>query len=82
MGLGRPGSDADMAACILFLAGPGGVFLNSQVLYPDGGKSSALAFPARDTDPSRQHTRPACSYVGKGMAYWQHLGKVDRAFAL
>ncbi|MCJ1362499.1 hypothetical protein MMC16_001602 [Acarospora aff. strigata] len=34
---GRPGSDADMAACILFLAGPGGVFLNSQVLYPDGG---------------------------------------------
>ena len=35
---GRPGSDADMAACILFLTGPGGVFLNSQVLYPDGGK--------------------------------------------
>ncbi|KAI9876057.1 MAG: hypothetical protein M1830_007436 [Pleopsidium flavum] len=35
---GRPGSDADMAACILFLAGPGGVFLNSQVLYPDGGE--------------------------------------------
>ncbi|KAL8760528.1 MAG: hypothetical protein Q9184_003292 [Pyrenodesmia sp. 2 TL-2023] len=34
---GRPGSDSDMAACILFLAGPGGVFLNSQVLYPDGG---------------------------------------------
>ncbi|KAL8780391.1 MAG: hypothetical protein Q9194_000954 [Teloschistes cf. exilis] len=31
------GSDSDMAACILFLAGPGGVFLNSQVLYPDGG---------------------------------------------
>ncbi|KAL8815859.1 MAG: hypothetical protein Q9223_005043 [Gallowayella weberi] len=34
---GRPGSDSDMAACILFLAGPGGLFLNSQVLYPDGG---------------------------------------------
>ncbi|KAL8630103.1 hypothetical protein Q9189_004176 [Teloschistes chrysophthalmus] len=34
---GRPGSDSDMAACILFLSGPGGVFLNSQVLYPDGG---------------------------------------------
>ncbi|KAL9637861.1 MAG: hypothetical protein Q9204_001708 [Flavoplaca sp. TL-2023a] len=34
---GRPGSDSDMAACILFLAGPGGVFLNGQVLYPDGG---------------------------------------------
>ena len=27
-----------MGACILFLAGPGGLFLNSQVLYPDGGK--------------------------------------------
>jgi len=34
---GRTGKDSDMAACILFLAGPGGVFLNSQVLYPDGG---------------------------------------------
>ncbi|SLM40744.1 short chain dehydrogenase reductase [Lasallia pustulata] len=34
---GRTGHDSDMAACILFLAGPGGLFLNSQVLYPDGG---------------------------------------------
>ena len=34
---GRPGSDQDMAATILYLAGPGGVFLNGQVLYPDGG---------------------------------------------
>ena len=34
---GRPGHDSDMAACILFLAGPGGLFLNNQVLYPDGG---------------------------------------------
>lgn len=34
---GRPGNDADMAACILFLVGPGGLFLNSQVIYPDGG---------------------------------------------
>lgn len=34
---GRKGTDADMAACILFLAGPGGLFLNGQVLYPDGG---------------------------------------------
>ena len=33
----RTGYDSDMAACILFLAGPGGTFLNSQVLYPDGG---------------------------------------------
>lgn len=37
MGKGRPGHDSDMAACILFLAGPGGLFLNAQVLYPDGG---------------------------------------------
>jgi NAD(P)-dependent dehydrogenase (short-subunit alcohol dehydrogenase family) len=41
---GRPGNDADMAACILYLAGPGGVFLNSQVIYPDGG--SVLVQPA------------------------------------
>ena len=37
---GRTGHDSDMAACILFLAGPGGLFLNAQVLYPDGGKRS------------------------------------------
>ncbi|XMA10543.1 hypothetical protein WAI453_003334 [Rhynchosporium graminicola] len=35
---GRYGHDTDMGACILFLAGPGGVFLNGQVVYPDGGK--------------------------------------------
>ena len=34
----RTGHDSDMAACILFLAGPGGLFMNSQVLYPDGGE--------------------------------------------
>ena len=37
-GIGRTGHDSDMAACTLFLAGPGGLFLNAQVLYPDGGK--------------------------------------------
>ncbi len=36
---GRLGHDADMGACILFLAGPGGMFLNSQIIYPDGGES-------------------------------------------
>lgn len=36
-GTGRTGHDSDMAACILFLAGPGGLFMNGQVLYPDGG---------------------------------------------
>ena len=34
---GRPGADSDMAASILFLAGPGGVFYNEQILFPDGG---------------------------------------------
>jgi len=34
---GRPGHDADMASCILFLASPAGNFLNAQILYPDGG---------------------------------------------
>ena len=41
---GRPGHDSDMGATILFLAGPGGVFYNHQILYPDGG--STLASPA------------------------------------
>jgi NAD(P)-dependent dehydrogenase (short-subunit alcohol dehydrogenase family) len=36
---GRPGKDTDMAATVLFLAGPGGVFYNEQVLYPDGGNT-------------------------------------------
>jgi hypothetical protein len=26
-----------MAATVLFLAGPGGVFYNEQIVYPDGG---------------------------------------------
>lgn len=34
---GRKGTDPDMAATILFLAGRGGAFYNHQVLYPDGG---------------------------------------------
>jgi hypothetical protein len=28
-----------MAATVLFLAGPGGVFYNEQIVYPDGGTS-------------------------------------------
>jgi NAD(P)-dependent dehydrogenase (short-subunit alcohol dehydrogenase family) len=39
---GRYGADTDMGACILFLAGPGGVFLNSQIIYPDGGEYPPL----------------------------------------
>lgn len=34
---GRTGRDADMAATVLFLAGRGGAFYNSQIVYPDGG---------------------------------------------
>lgn len=41
---GRPGSDTDMAATILFLAGKGGLFYNGQIVYPDGG--STLINPA------------------------------------
>ena len=40
VGPGRPGHDSDMAATILYLAGPGGVFLNGQVIYLDGGMSA------------------------------------------
>ncbi|KAF2099475.1 NAD(P)-binding protein [Rhizodiscina lignyota] len=41
---GRTGADSDMAATVLFLAGPGGLFYNEQFLYPDGG--STLVNPA------------------------------------
>ncbi|OAL30822.1 hypothetical protein AYO22_01442 [Fonsecaea multimorphosa] len=32
------GGDADMAATILYLVGKGGLFLNNQLLHPDGGQ--------------------------------------------
>lgn len=41
---GRYGQETDMGACILFLAGPNGVFLNGQVIYPDGGEFLLLVF--------------------------------------
>lgn len=41
---GRYGHDSDMAATILFLAGPGGLFYNEQLLFPDGG--TTLTQPA------------------------------------
>ncbi|KAF1931207.1 NAD(P)-binding protein [Didymella exigua CBS 183.55] len=44
---GRPGKDSDMAASILMLAGPGGVFYNEQILYPDGGNT--LSQPSSKT---------------------------------
>lgn len=33
----RPGKDEDVAAAVLYLAGPGGVFINGQILHLDGG---------------------------------------------
>ncbi len=56
--IGRFGYDSDMAACLLYLAGPGGVFLNGQIIYLDGGKwfacqplsLSALHSPLCDSD--------------------------------
>lgn len=41
---GRKGEDSDMAAAVLYLASKGGLFLNHQILYPDGG--ATLAQPA------------------------------------
>ena len=32
---GRGGSDSEMAATILYLAGPGGLFCNGEVIHPD-----------------------------------------------
>ena len=34
---GRPGTEEDMAAAVLYLTGIGGVYVNGQTLYPDGG---------------------------------------------
>ncbi|KAL7271017.1 hypothetical protein RUND412_006255 [Rhizina undulata] len=34
---GRPGNESDIGAAVLYLASLGGVFVNNQVLYPDGG---------------------------------------------
>ena len=35
---GRGGSDAEMAATLLYLAGPGGLFCNGEVIHPDVGR--------------------------------------------
>lgn len=39
---GRAGAVTEMAATVLLLAGPGGVFYNDQVLHPDGGELPIL----------------------------------------
>ena len=52
-----------MAACILFLAGPGGLFLNSQVLYPDGGKMLGFMNTQRVLTSLRKHFGSARSHL-------------------
>ena len=41
---GRPGGETDMGAAVLFLAAPGGNFVNGHVLVTDGG--SLLTSPS------------------------------------
>jgi len=38
---GRGGSDAEMAATVLYLAGPGGLFCNGEVIHPDVSRANA-----------------------------------------
>lgn len=52
---GRYGHDTDMGACILFLAGPGGVFLNGQVVYPDGGEFDDMMTGENCADEYREY---------------------------
>lgn len=47
-----------MAATVLFLAGPGGVFYNEQVLFPDGGALPNTYVYLLITDINRQHSHP------------------------
>ena len=63
----RTGHDSDMAACILFLAGQGGLFSNAQVLYPDGGEWILLCrkIAMEMLILYRQHSRAASCYMNK-----------------
>lgn len=63
---GRTGHDSDMAACILFLAGPGGLFLNAQVC----SFSTISSILHRDLSGllSQQHRIALNGYMMKGNA--------------
>jgi hypothetical protein len=50
---GRYGTDTDMRACLLFLAGPSGVFLNGQIVYPDGGELRHVLTVVSYADPGK-----------------------------
>lgn len=43
---GRGGADSEMAATILYLAGPGGLFCNGEVIHPDVSRSLQQALDA------------------------------------
>ena len=78
---GRTGTDTDMAATILFLAGRGGLFYNGQIVYPDGGELAAacLAGLIRSiripmlTTATRYHAYPARGEQLGGRYYILHL---------
>lgn len=44
----RGGADSDMAASILFLVSPAGLFYNNQLLHPDGGNILVRLRPLLD----------------------------------
>ena len=44
----RGGADSDMAASILFLVSPAGLFYNNQLLHPDGGNILVRLRPSLD----------------------------------
>lgn len=77
---GRPGNDMDMAACILYLAGPGGVFLNGQIIFTDGGES--LDIVLRLIPGPRLNGRLIRDDFGKPRVHLinQHLGSLSMMY--
>lgn len=57
--VGRPATDSAMATRILFSTGPGALFLNSQVLYPDGDHRFTSNRPCSLLKHHREHSGSA-----------------------
>ncbi len=72
---GRPGHDTDMAACILLLAGPGGVSLNVQIIHPDGGKWCVLLASCRSVqyEGKANCDRPHDCSASSDVKFWQNV---------